>query len=373
MIILIGNPGSRRVRGFADAAARHGRRVNVVSYADVIQGRFSEPPRGIVRIDSPGECAETCRAILRAGIEPLSAEGEAFLCESAIDGLSFDRGEIIPPQQWFFGFRQILLNLASRWTDAGVRWMSSPQSIVMAFDKLICLERWAYVGLPIPHRYPIVTCYQQLREVVRDRHARLILKLRYGYCAMGAIALEWRDSLVRAITTVEVAISNGHPRLFVSKKPQVLLRESEIEWLVDTLAVEGLLIEDWLPKARWNGRPFDVRVVTIGSRAYHAVGRANASPFTNLNLDATRIERDELVEYLGRTWETVEALSAAAARQLPDAGTLGIDLLIRPGGDKVVILEANAFGDYLPGLLYQGMSTWDAQLRSIGSAEEAVT
>jgi hypothetical protein len=372
MITLIGNPGSRRVKGFVEAAARYKRPVNIISYVDVIRGRFSPPSAGIVRIDSPGECAETCRSILLAGIEPLAAVNGSPITRIEIDRLRFERGAILYPRQWFFGYREILYGLGSRCAGASVRWMSTPRSIITAFDKLKCLELWENVGLPVPNRYPPVTCYQQLRENVRERHARLFLKLRYGYSAMGAIALEWRDSLVRAITTVEVEMAAGGPQLFVSKRPRVVTRESQIEWLVDKLADEELLVEDWLPKSRWNGHPFDVRVVTIGGHARHAVGRANASPFTNLNLDATRIERAELVGYLGRTWKSVESLSAAAARQLPGAGMLGIDLLIRPSGKQPVLLEANAFGDNLPGLLWQGMSTWDAQLQSICTAQEAV-
>jgi hypothetical protein len=372
MITLIGNPESRRVKGFVDAAARHGRRVNVVSYADAFHGRFATPFRGVVRIDSPGECAETSRLVLRAGIEPLSVEGGSPISDRQIERLQFERGAILHPRQWYIGFRQVLRTLESRCDSASVRWMSSPQSILTAFDKLACLELWQNAGLPVPQRHPQVTSYQHLRELVRDRHARLFLKLRYGYSAMGAIALEWRDSLVRAITTVQVMRSNGGVKLFVTKQPQVLLRDSEIEWLVDTLAAEELVVEAWLPKARWNGLPFDLRVVTIGGKAYHAVGRANASPFTNLNLDAARINRDDLVADLGNKWEHVEALCVAAAQQLPDAGMLGIDLLIRPCRKKFVLLEANAFGDYLPGLLFRGITTWDAQLRSIDHVVEAV-
>jgi hypothetical protein len=372
MITLIGNSESRRVKGFIDSAARHGQRVIVVPYVDVIRGHFSPPTYGVVRIDSPGECAETSRLILRAGIEPVSAEGRSPVSARQIDRLRFERGAILHPRQWFFGLRTILHALQSHYADACVRWMSTPESIVMAFDKLACLERWEDAQLPVPRRYPQVGSYEQLRAVVRGRHARLFLKLRYGYSAMGAIALEWRDTLVRAITTVDVTSSAEGPKLFVSKKPRVLLRESEIAWLIDTLAAEDIVVEAWLPKARWNGRPFDVRVVTIGGRACHAVGRANSSPFTNLNLDAARIERDDLVAELGDKWEQLEALCVAGAQQLPDAGMLGIDLLVRPCREQFVLLEANAFGDYLPGLLYRGMSTWDAQLRSLSDATEVV-
>jgi glutathione synthase/RimK-type ligase-like ATP-grasp enzyme len=371
MITLIGNPGSRRVKGFAEAAARHGRHVKIVSYTDAICDRCLPPSHGVVRIDSPGECTETSRLILCAGIESLASEGGSPITQREIARLQFARGEILYPRQWFFGFREILKMLETRWNGYHIHWMSTPDSIITAFDKLACLEQWSDAGLPVPHRYPQITSYQQLRELVRDRHARLFLKLRYGYSAMGAIALEWRDSLVRAITSVEVERS-GMTRLYVTKRPRVLLRHAEIEWLINTLAAEEVLVEDWLPKARWNGRPFDIRVVTIGGQPCHAVGRANSSPFTNLNLNATRIEREALVQRFGHAWNAIESLSTAAAQQIPGAGMLGIDVLIRPNGKQFTLLEANAFGDYLPGLLYRGVSTWDAQLQLFAATEEAV-
>jgi hypothetical protein len=201
----------------------------------------------------------------------------------------------------------------------------------------------------------------------------LFLKLRYGYSAMGAVALEWRGDRIRAITTVEAATYSGTPSLFVSKRPRILRRETEIAWLVDRLAREEVLVEEWLPKARWNGLPFDVRVVVIGGAAFHAVGRANAAPFTNLNLDATRIGREELLACrLGDHWEDLLELAVAAAERLPEAGMLGIDVLVKPNGREFALLEANAFGDYLPGLTFDGRSTWDVEVRWLAGRREAV-
>jgi hypothetical protein len=367
-ITLVGNPLTRRVQGFVAAAAQAGCAVNVVSYVDAISGRCPPPAGSVVRLDSPGEDADAYRAILRAGIAPLRIVGGKPLEFDGIERLEFARGAMHHPRQWFFGFRQILHQLAVDWNDPRIRWMSTPSAVSTAFDKLACLERWS--ALPTPRRLPQVWSYAELRDALKQRHARLFLKLRYGYAAMGAVALEWRDGNVRAITTVETSVHRGAAQLYVSKKPQVLRREAEIAWLVDRLAAEELVVEEWLPKARWLGRPFDVRAVVIGGEVQHAVGRANASPFTNLNLDAVRISRGDLIRHLGERWPEMTELCVAAARELPAAGMLGIDVLIRPGGNKFALLEANAFGDYLPGLLHNGLSTWDAEMRWLRGLKE---
>lgn len=368
-ITLVGNPLSRRVQGFVAAAAHAGCAVKVVSYVDAVSGRCPPLTEGIVRLDSPGEDADANRAILRAGIESLRAAGGESLDHNDIERLAFVRGAVHHLRQWFFGFRQVLNQLAADWNDPRIRWMSTPAAVITAFDKLACLERWS--ELPTPHRFPQVRAYSELRETVRQRHARLFLKLRYGYAAMGAVALEWREGNIRAITTVEASVYEGSSQLYVSKKPQLLRSEAEIAWLVDRLAAEELVVEEWLPKARWHGRPFDVRVVVIGGKALHVVGRANASPFTNLNLDAVRISREDLIGHLGERWPEMTKLCVAAARELPDAGMLGIDVLVTASRKQFALLEANAFGDYLPGLMVNGMSTWDAELRWLSGFRES--
>jgi hypothetical protein len=362
-IVVIGIPDSRRVSAFCEAAQRCGvERVDVVSYLDWIAGRRPPPAGSLVRIDSPGECSQTTRAILKAGIAPLEARGGLPLSVAEIDRLACGRGELLSPRQWFLGYREILEQIDIGWADAGLRWMSRPKSIVTAFDKIACLELWSRAGLPIPRRYPGIARYEQLRGEIARRHARLFVKLRYGYSALGAVALEWRDSLVRAITTVEVTGPRDRARLFVSKRPRVLTCESEIAWLIDRLGVEDILVEHWLPKARSGGKPFDLRVVMIGGEPQHVVGRANTSPFTNLNLNATRIAPEEVKRQLGETWEHLGAVCRQAALQIPTAGGLGLDVLVRPCLRQLALLEANAFGDYLPGLLYRGRSTYEAEV-----------
>jgi hypothetical protein len=365
---IIGNPESKRIK-LLIATARQvgGIRETVVSYPELLAGLhdFHPAPGTVVRIESPGESAETTRGLLKLGIEPLAARRRIPVDPQAIDALPQERGQIVHPLQWFLGFECFLQRLQSAWGVAGVRWMSTPQAIITAFDKIACRERWLASGLPVPGGYPRISTYADLRKANSSRHARVFVKLRYGYSAMGAVALEWRGDLVRAITTVETVWSEGRPRMFVSKRPRVLHREFEIAWLIDTLGMEEIFAEDWLPKARWQGRPFDLRIVTIGARAQHVVGRAHDSPFTNLNLDATRISRADVAERLGDSWPEVLSLAERAAAEFPDATALGLDILVRPCRRRLALLEANAFGDYLPQLEFEGATTYEAELRSL--------
>jgi len=48
---------------------------------------------------------------------------------------------------------------------------------------------------------------------------------------------------------------------------------------------------------------------------------------------------------------------------------IGIDLLLTPGFRKQVVLEVNAFGDLLPGKLYQGIDAYRLQVREMFARE----
>lgn len=364
-LLVIGPTDSRRVSAFVDTAQRCGaRRVTVRSYLDVIHTCEVPGPGTIVRLESPGGCPATTHELLKLGISPLEADGGLPISEAEIDQLACARGEMLHPRQWFLGWRRLLNDLASRWNPCSIRWMSTPAAIITAFDKAACLSRWNLANLPVPTQYSAISTYCELRRGIPDRHARIFIKLQYGYSAMGAVALEWRSDRVRAITTVESTWAHGRPRLFVTKRPRQLHREFEIAWLIDTLGMERIIVEDWLPKARWNGLPYDLRVVMIDGQMNHVVGRANASPFTNLNLDAQRMSRDVVETEIGQQWNSLNQLCEQAVESLPEAGMLGLDVLVRPRCQKFVLLEANAFGDYLPGLLYRGQTTYEAELRS---------
>jgi hypothetical protein len=367
-VTVVGSPASRRVADFVAAVERSGGRANVISFFDAASSRSRPETGALVRLESPGECAAAVRVILCSGIAPLEDAGATPLSRGEIDRWAAARGEIPPPRQWFLGFRALLERWQMDWPD--VRWMSTPASIVTAFDKMECLRRWSRAGLPVPPRFDGIANYAELRARVRDRHARLFIKLRYGYSAVGAMALEWQARRVRLITTLDVDWSTSPPRWFLSKRPRVWNSEAEAARLVDLLGREEILVEAWLPKARWNALPFDLRLVVIGGQLRHVVGRAGSSPFTNLNLDARRVPREAVEQRLGETWPRVESTAELAAREIPGALVLGIDLLVRSDLKRLALLEANAFGDYLPGLTDRGESTYEAEWKAVGTAVE---
>lgn len=375
-LVVVGNPESRRTQAFLAAArALPQFAIRLVSYVELFDrpGEVVPPDAGaLVRIESPGESAAVSNRLLAAGCAEAVRCGVAphdpIECLPKGEESEWKRGRIPPPLQWYLGFRAFLGRLDAAWTPLGVRWCSSPEAIAVMFDKQACLERWDAAGIATPPRYPSVRSYDELRAAVDRRHARLFVKLRYGYSAAGAVALEWRGDLVRAITTVEYEAGGDRSAMYVTKRPRVLRDEAEIARLIDDLAAERIVVEAWLPKARCDAVPFDLRLVVVGGKLRHVVGRAHPSPFTNLNLGARRLTADDVRRALGDDHAQLATFTERAAASFPDAAMIGIDVLPRASGRGLVALEANAFGDYLPGLLHEGLTTHETQLRWLANA-----
>ena len=153
---------------------------------------------------------------------------------------------------------------------------------------------------------------------------------------------------------------NGQRRLYCCKRPEYIIDESDIAQLVDRLCVEKVHVEEWLPKARWQGRNFDLRVVAIAGQACHTVARVSTGVFTNLNLGNQRGDLAGILARLGPYWHQVKESVSQAARLFPRSFTLGFDVLIRPDFRRHAFLEVNAFGNLLPGLLHENQDTYTA-------------
>lgn len=125
---------------------------------------------------------------------------------------------------------------------------------------------------------------------------------------------------------------------------------------------EGAQIEEAVPKARLDGRFFDCRVIVIAGATAFIVVRASHHLITNLQLGGTRGALERL-----RAMAGPEALAAACASCERAAGLfgahhVGLDVLFEPRFTGHRVLEANAFGDFFPGLEQDGRTVFEAEI-----------
>ena len=370
--VIIGNAGNQRVTRFQQALQGLNQPpARLVTYADLLAGRVALAEviqaGDSVRIESPGEDFEVERAILALGADQLDPEatregGEYLRCERAeAENLAFDQGMIVFSRQWYLGFQALLQKIK---TDLALcpshHLMNDPAEITVMFDKLATQARLSEGGVKVPLQLGIVRSYSQLIERMQQMGLRRVfIKLAHGSSASGVIAFQTNGRQFQATTTVEMADS----ALYNSKQIKVYRSETEIARLIDLLAGHRVIAEQWIPKASFEGRVFDLRVMVIGGETRHVVVRLSQHTLTNLHLANQRTDLEHLLTRLPTTsWEEARATCEQVATLFPASFYAGIDLLIASDYRHHAVAEVNAFGDLLYRTLDRGQDTYTAEI-----------
>ena len=355
-IAVVGNPDNRRITLFKAAAESLGlAEPRVVPWLDVLAGRAAFEAGEVVRIDSPGEDAEATR-LLRGESEPV------------------DMYRVEGTRAWYEGFVAALEKLHVAIEAAGARALASAQETAVAFDKARCSALLAEHGVPVPEAIPGVVDYASLRAALAERTwERVHVKIRHGSSASGVVALTVRGRRgLWATTSTELHRTPDGYELYNSLKVRHYRHEREVSALIDHLAPDGLHVEQTINLLHIDGTHSDMRLVTVGGKVTHAVGRVSHLPITNLHLGGKRREIATFLERYGEErWLKVIDLAERTAACFPESHCLGIDILSDRERDYVG--EVNAYGDLLPNLLGlpgtfgEGVDTYTAQLRSLHS------
>jgi glutathione synthase/RimK-type ligase-like ATP-grasp enzyme len=326
-------------------------------------------PGALVRLESPGQDFEVEKLLLAAGAAVDDAEDTAasFLHADEAQRLPFERGRLLYPRQWYRGLQATLRRLEAELEEHhGVSWMSHPSEIVVLFDKRRCQRLFAEEGLPIPAALGPVRSFEELLAQMRATGRwRVFVKLASGSSGAGMVAFRIGGPRMQAITTVEAERREGQMVLYNTRRLRCYEDPAEIAPLIDALCREGVQVEEWLPKATFEGETFDLRVLVIAGEVRHVVPRLSAQPMTNLHLLNRRGDPDRVGEELpAEEWEAALAVAQRAASLFPRCLHVGVDVLLTPQLHHAV-LEANAFGDLLPGMLWNGLDTYDSEVAAL--------
>jgi hypothetical protein len=368
-LAVVAGPGCARAEAFSSAARAAGMDAVVVSYAELLAGRW-EVLMGFerVRLETPGRDPGLRAALLAHGAAAVEGEGGVALSAGELAAGVLDRGRLVAPRQAWLGFRRLLRDAAGQ---AGLRFTNHPHEIALAFDKPACKAHLAAEGLPVAQHLGSVVDYPGLRAAMAAAGvSRAFVKLDCGASASGMLALAVRGPQVRAFTTVERAGA----ALYDTRRVRRLETEAEVAAVVEGLAGLGAHAERWLPKASLPGGAADLRVVTVAGAVTHAVTRVSPTPFTNLHLGGQRRPAEALGARVGpRVWADLEATARRVAACFPRSLTLGLDLAVGSDLLRHAVLEVNAFGDWLKGVAPPGAGPHDAQARWLaGGGLEAV-
>ena len=369
--VVVCNPFCPRTGRFQDALARLGLPpAQEIAWTDILAGRVAlpdvVPPGAIVRIEAPGTLFAAERALLALGADVPDPEGEyARLPKRDAANMDFDKGRIVCPRQWYLGFQLALERIEQQLAACPhcVR-MNHPPDIAVMFDKPRCQQQLRSAHLPTPRPLGVITGYNDLIAKMRQADCgRVFVKLAHGSSASGVIAYRTQGDRHQAVTTVEMARQDGELVLYNTRRIQTYHDPHTISELIDALARHRAWAEEWIPKASMDGHCFDLRVVVIDGRAQHSVARLSHKPMTNLHLRNPRRSWEFAQQHLGmQAAQAALQTCEAALRCFPHNLYTGVDLLFAPGLRRHALLELNAFGDLLPGTLYNGRDTYAAEI-----------
>lgn len=375
--VVIGNPQSKRIELFQAALNRLGQPpARVVPYDDLLAGRVALPDvvrhDTMLRIESPDWDFEVERALLALGADVPDEEGDyARATRREIEGLAFDAGAILFPRQWYLGYRELLRRLRRQLDRCPAhRLMNDPDEIAVMFDKPRCHALFAAHAIPTPRGLGTVRSYDELLARMRaSRCHRVFVKLAHGSSASGVVAYQVGGARHQAITTVEMAPGPGGMRLYNTRRLRVYRDQRDIATLIDELCRHRVHVEQWLPKAGFQNRTFDLRVVVIGGEAQHVVVRLSHHAMTNLHLGtgptSGRTTLEALLTRLDRAvWEDARRTCERAMALFPGSFYAGIDLLIASDYRRHAIAEVNAFGDLLYGASHNGRDPYTAEIEA---------
>jgi len=372
--ILIGNPDNRRVTLFQRALAAQGQPpARVVPWLELLArgadaalaaaADGGEPHR--VRIDAAGEDDDVERALLRRGYPAAIAEGAPALDDDRLAAIPRERGRILGPRQHHLGLCAALAELGTA-LAARPAWQLLQPTAALAelFDKRATWRRYRALGVPVPEAIPDVRDPDGLRAAMDALGWRsAFVKIASASSASGLAVLIRTGGREHAMTTVEEV---GDAR-YNSLRVRRVAGAARVDRLLAFLLAEGAQIERAVPKARLDGRLFDCRVLVVAGEPAFTVVRTASHPITNLHLGGRRGDLDRL-----RATCAPGAFEAAldSCRRIAAAHGLfhvGIDLLFEPGLRAHRVLEANAFGDLLPGLVRDGVDVYGWQIRAASS------
>ncbi len=377
--VLLGNADSPRVAGFQAALQKHNfPPAKFVSWSDFLRGKIQlgevVQTGDFVRIESPGRDWDVEKLLLQRGAAQSENEGAfSWISHEEIANLHFEKGRLWPSRQWFFGLLHALQETEKQLHNAPPHGVThKARDIEIMFDKPRCQKLLQETKVPVPRALGIPQNFDDLTSRMRAAHCRrAFIKLAHGSSAAGVVAYETNGVNHRATTTTEVVRSEKQTRLYHSRRVRTLTQLDEIVETINALCLHRAHAEEWIPKANFAGRSCDLRVVVIAQKTRHKVARLSKHPLTNLHLLNERADGELLREKMPPDiWQSALHDCEKAMRYFPDSLCGGVDLLFTPGFRRHAILEVNAWGDLLQGVLHKKQTTYEAQISALKNATQ---
>ena len=295
-----------------------------------------------LRLDATGEDAAVQHVLLALG---------------GVVGAEPQPGQLVDPAAAHRGFLHALGEIGTLLSERP-QWIpiAMPDRIAHVFDKRAFHATCRAQGVSVPPAIDVETVEDLMSELgVRPRP--VFVKLRHASSASG-LAVYFPGPRPKLMTTMRDTPRGRFNSLRVVRVDRPDRIEAALRFLIDQ---QGAHIEEAVPKARLDGSQLDCRVLMVAHEPAFVVVRQASHAITNLHLGGRRGRLKALFDACPEpVWRAAMADCRAISRWYGGLH-LGIDVLFERGWSGHRILEANAFGDLLPGLTYSGWSVYETE------------
>lgn len=325
-VVVVSNYSSRRTEFFCRAGVELGLSVHFMTYEELSE-RLSDMEDTVIKL------------------EPVVSEESDFLRYARFDK----------------DYREMLRMLGERPLSGSVRFLNTPASLLLAADKLRSKERMQDGGLRVTPLMGIPRSFDELKALLPAGQNGCFLKPRYGSGAGGIMAIRRRDKSPEWVSYTTLQAVDGH--IHNTKRIHRLTQEASIALLAEAVIRTEAIMEEWIPKADWDGENYDLRVVSRGTEVDHIVVRCSRGTITNLHLNNRARSWDDLpVSDVVRQAVVSQSIRAG---QIVGLHSAGVDLLLEKRSHTPFIVEVNGQGDHIYQDMFARNSIYTNQLKEI--------
>ena len=229
-----------------------------------------------------------------------------------------------------------------------IKFLNNPLGILEVLDKSFCKKRLIEHGISTTQMIlDEIKSIEELKTLMSIGRIRSVfIKPVRSSGAAGVMAYSFIPERNREILYTSSCLDGDN---FINTKTLYRLENSDkIHRLLDRVLSMQTIIERWYPKAEFQGKKYDLRVVYQFGKLDFVVARQYNGPITNLHLNNQALSVENL-QLPKEKWEEIEVLCKNAMQLFPALSYAGIDVMLEKNSLKPIIIEINGQGD----LLYQ--------------------
>ncbi len=289
--------------------------------------------------------------------------------------------KIDPPSYDFLKEKQYRIDCMYQMAEAYLSWLSSlpapsnrlhylntPETIALLLDKQKLRQTLAAESLPAtPLLSADISCYEELKQLMEEKHCfSVFVKPKLASGAAGILAYQYHPEKCREKLYTSAAFDGGF--LVNTKRISCCRDHKTIQAYFSKILPLGTIVERWVPKAEYNRKKYDFRILFQFGRISFITVRQSDGPITNLHLNNAALPSEvngqlpaclslSAVQAAG-----IENLCQKAVHAVNGLSMAGIDVLLEKESGKPMLIEMNGQGDLLYQDIYDKNSIYSEQI-----------